>query len=161
MISLIFLLVVNLATAADQRLDARARAAFDRTAFTRPTEIPYAEGNPFSEAKRALGHVLFFDQRLSKSGAQSCASCHHAGLGFEMGIPKALGAAEMPRKSQTLLNLAWSDTWFWDGRADSFEAQFRMALTSPKALAMTEDELVRRLNAAPEYKPLFAARVSE
>lgn len=139
----------------DHALEAQMRRAFAGPAFIRPSQIPYADDLPFDEAKRRLGHTLFFDQRLSRAGNQSCASCHHAGLGWEMGIPKALGAAEMPRKSQTLLNLAWSDTWFWDGRADSFEQQFRVALRSPKALAMTEDELVQRLNKIPGYAPMF------
>ena len=123
--------------------------------YVRPTTVPYTEENPYSDAKRDLGHVLFFDQRLSKNGNQSCVSCHHPGLGWEMGIPKALGLQEMPRKSQTLLNLAWQSSWFWDGRADSYEKQFNMALASPKALGMSPEELEKRLRPVAGYQPLF------
>ena len=124
--------------------------------FVRPTQIPYATDNAYSTDKDELGRTLFFDQRLSRAGNQSCVSCHHPGLGWEMGLPKALGAQEMPRKSPTLLNLAWSETFFWDGRSADYGAQFHVALNSPKALAMTDDELVKRLRAVPGYAPLFA-----
>lgn len=137
-----------------EKQEAELRAIFGQE-YVRPATVPFTEENPYSDAKRDLGHVLFFDQRLSKNGNQSCVSCHHPGLGWEMGIPKALGLQEMPRKSQTLYNLAWQSSWFWDGRADGYEKQFNMALASPKALGMSAEELEKRLRAATGYAPLF------
>ena len=37
--------------------------------------------NPFSEPKRLLGKVLFFDEQLSSDNTTSCASCHLPGSG--------------------------------------------------------------------------------
>ena len=141
-------------TAQAASVEEQMRAKFG-DAFKFPEAIPYADENPYSIEKAALGKVIFFDQRLSQSRNQSCASCHHPGLGWEMGIPLAMGAQLMPRKSQTLLNVAWNDAWFWDGRSDTLSGQFHTALTSPKALAMSVDELEKRILAVPGYKPLF------
>lgn len=154
---LLVLMAVPLAAKADRndRLDKELRALYPTADYTRPDAPPFSEENPFSEDKKELGRILFFDQRLSKSGNQSCASCHHPGLGWEMGIAKAIGAQEMPRKSQTLYNLAWSSTWFWDGRADSYASQFHAALVSPRALNMTTEELEKRISGIAGYKPLF------
>lgn len=44
--------------------------------------VVYPAANPFSESKRTLGRILFFDEQLSTDGTTSCATCHsfaHAG----------------------------------------------------------------------------------
>lgn len=38
--------------------------------------VPFPVENPFSEAKRVLGKVLYFDEQISSSGTVACASCH-------------------------------------------------------------------------------------
>lgn len=150
------LLTTSVANAAgDDRLEKELRELYPQAQYTRQEAPPFTQENPFSEEKKELGRILFFDQRLSRANNQSCVSCHHPGLGWEMGISKALGAQEMPRKSPTLYNLAWGETWFWDGRADSYPSQFHMALTSAKALNMTTAELESRLNSIAGYRPLF------
>jgi cytochrome c peroxidase len=168
-LGMLFSLLMGLATAhagREERLEKELRELYPKSQYSRSESPPFTDENPFSDEKKELGRVLFFDPRLSRTGNQSCVSCHHPGLGWEMGLAKALGAQEMPRKSQTLYNLAWSSTWFWDGRADSFSSQFHMALTSAKALNMTTEELELRLQSIAGYKPLFekafpAKKISE
>ncbi len=55
-----------------------------------------------------------------------------------------------------LFNLAWHESYFWDGRADSLEGQILMAIKSTSALAMNEEEMVKRISGVPGYAPLFA-----
>ena len=47
-----------------------------------PTSIPMPSTNLNYKAKVELGKQLYFDGRLSKSGAISCAFCHNPGTGF-------------------------------------------------------------------------------
>src|SRR5690625_4255738 len=44
-----------------------------------PPEAPVPEDNPMTEEKIDLGHKLFFEPRLSRSGIISCNSCHLVG----------------------------------------------------------------------------------
>lgn len=45
-------------------------------AFASLPPVPTPPENPFSEEKRVLGKILFFDEQLSTSNVVSCASCH-------------------------------------------------------------------------------------
>ena len=62
-----------------------------RAEYERPLEIPFPENNPYTDEKYDLGHKLFFDPRLSGSGAISCATCHNPGLGWEDGLATGIG----------------------------------------------------------------------
>jgi cytochrome c peroxidase len=48
--------------------------------------------NPMTAAKVALGHHLFYDQRMSADGTQSCASCHIQSLAFTEAKPRGEGS---------------------------------------------------------------------
>ncbi len=47
-----------------------------------PTSVPMPPANLSYKAKVDLGKQLYFDGRLSKNGAISCAFCHNPGTGF-------------------------------------------------------------------------------
>ncbi len=38
--------------------------------------VPFPVENPFSESKRVLGKILFFDEQLSSDNTVSCSTCH-------------------------------------------------------------------------------------
>lgn len=38
--------------------------------------VPFPSENPFSEPKRVLGKILFFDEQMSTANVVACASCH-------------------------------------------------------------------------------------
>lgn len=78
------------------------------------------DGNP---AAIALGRQLFFDKRLSRNGAVSCASCHNPAKGFQDGLPVGHGVGTGRRRSMPIVDAAYSPWMFWDGRKDSMWAQ--------------------------------------
>jgi cytochrome c peroxidase len=125
--------------------------------FRRPTRIPFPSENPFSEAKYQLGLRLFFDARLSLHGDLSCASCHRPSQSWSDGLPRAQGSGHRPlaRRTPTLLNAAWGTIFFWDGRADSLEAQALGPIQAKDEMGLPLPELVRRLEAVPAYRRYF------
>jgi cytochrome c peroxidase len=118
----------------------------------------YPEDNPYTEAKERLGKRLFFDPRLSASGTIACASCHDPDLGWSDGRSRSFGHArrEGKRNSMTILNVAFYDHLFWDGRAESLEEQSLAAIRSRSEMNMGMDRLAERIGAVDGYRPLFA-----
>ena len=66
-----------------------------------------------------LGQKLYFDPRLSKSGAISCNSCHNLSMGGTDNLKTSIGHnwQKGPINSPTVLNSRFSLAQFWDGRA--------------------------------------------
>ena len=65
-----------------------------------------------------LGQKLYFDPRLSKSGAISCNSCHNLSMGGTDNLKTSIGHnwQKGPINSPTVLNSRFSLAQFWDGR---------------------------------------------
>lgn len=95
----------------------------------------------------AQGKRLFFDTRLSADNTLSCASCHQPERAFSDGRPVAQGVnnAQGTRNSAALINRAYGQTFFWDGRADTLAHQAKEPILNPKELALSEPELERKL----------------
>jgi len=128
--------------------------------YRRPATAPPAPAdNPITAAKVELGKKLFFDPRLSRSGAISCASCHNPALGWQDGQAKGIGdrGSVLSRHTPTLLNVAWSEPLFWDGRADTLEQQVLGPITAPMEMNMSAEKVVALLDAIPAYRMAFAA----
>ena len=129
--------------------------------FPRPA-VP--ADNPMSEVKVALGCNLFFDSRLSVTGAYSCASCHRLELAFTDGRARAIGAtgSELTRGAMTLTNVAYSPALTWaSDRVRSLEAQMEQPLFNehPVELGLKRDEvaLPPALMQDPRYTSAFRA----
>jgi cytochrome c peroxidase len=121
-----------------------------------PPLVP--DDNPLTAAKVELGQKLYFDTRLSVDNTVSCATCHDPRKGFADGLPVAEGVSKKKgaRNSPTVLNAAYSEQQFWDGRADTLEAQARLPLINPIEMAMPSHGAVEeKLRKLPEYPPLF------
>jgi cytochrome c peroxidase len=129
-----------------------------RTQFNRTTEIPAPDTNPITADKVALGQMLFFEPRLSGSGVISCATCHNPGLGWGDGLSKGLGhmGAQMDRHTPTILDVAFGEPYFWDGRAATLEDQAKGPLMSSKEMGMSVDASLAVLRSAPGYVEAFA-----
>jgi cytochrome c peroxidase len=129
-----------------------------RESFRRPTAVPEPKSNPTTAAKVALGRNLFFDPRLSGSGAISCATCHNPGLGWGDGLPKGVGhmGTQLGRHTPTILNVAFGEPYFWDGRAPTLEEQAKGPLTSPKEMSMSVEFALPLLRSIPGYVDAFA-----
>jgi len=59
-----------------------------------PTVVPIPASNLNYTAKVELGKQLYFDGRLSKNNAISCAFCHNPGTGFADARRRPLGSVE-------------------------------------------------------------------
>lgn len=125
--------------------------------YVRPESIPFRDDNSFNDAKYQLGKDLFFDARLSGSGITSCAACHNPSLDWTDGMGRGVGFQhqQLPRKTPTLLNLAWDELFFWDGRADSLEQQALIPVASPTEMNQPLDRAVHDID-IPAYRVLFA-----
>ncbi|WP_461537958.1 cytochrome-c peroxidase [Spongorhabdus nitratireducens] len=119
--------------------------------------VPFPEDNPYSPEKVALGKKLFFDTRLSKDDTVSCASCHDPKKGWADGIRLAVGIKGQTgsRNTPTILNTAYYDTLFLDGRVGSLEEQSLHPISNPIEMGLPHNELLDKLVAVKEYGPLF------
>jgi cytochrome c peroxidase len=114
--------------------------------------------NPLTPAKVELGRQLFFDKRLSADGSVSCATCHDPRFAFADGKKTAegIGGRRGPRNTPTVLNVMFNSSFFWDGRADSLEAQAREPMINPDEMGNdSHEQVVKRIAAAPEYAEQF------
>jgi cytochrome c peroxidase len=127
--------------------------------YARPGQVPHPEDNAYTPARETLGRMLFFDPRLSGSNWISCASCHNPALSWGDGLPRAIGHGmqELGRRTPTILNLAWAEAMFWDGRADTLEAQALGPIQAAGEMNLALDKMIDKIAALDGYRRLFAA----
>lgn len=108
--------------------------------------IPSDVNNPITDAKVALGKMLYHETGLALNPKQpegintySCASCHHAAAGFQSGVLQGIGEGGFgfglfgegrikstnyseenfdvqPIRSPSVLNVAYQDVMLWNGQ---------------------------------------------
>jgi cytochrome c peroxidase len=84
------------------------------------------EDNKPTKEKIALGRKLFMDRRLSHNNTISCAMCHVPEQGFttnELATAVGIEGRTNRRNSPTILNVAYLETLFHDGREFTLEDQ--------------------------------------
>ena len=131
-------------------------------------------GQPLS-AQAQLGHEIFHDKSLSVSGQQSCASCHLKELGHASARGLEIGGPQMQftgDRNTPSLRYLWRNTglqfdeegkasggFFWDGRADSLNAQAAEPFLNPAEMANTDKASVvaklSRTAYAAEFESVF------
>lgn len=117
-----------------------------------PTEISLDAG------KVLLGEKLFNDPQLSHDNTISCASCHNLNLGGTdqkahfTGIEGQIGDINTP----TVFNSVYNFKQFWDGRAETLEAQIDGPTHASDEMGSTWDEILGKLRQSPEYVSEFA-----
>ena len=108
-----------------------------------------------------LGHALYFDTRLSSTGAVACATCHKPERMFTDGLKLAVGAGIGNRHTPSLVGLSYSPWFYWDGRKDSQWAQALAPLEAKHEHAMTRGDLARLIlsdaDYATRYRSAFGA----
>jgi len=119
--------------------------------------IVIPEDNPLTRAKIELGRQLYFDKRLSSDGTISCASCHDPEQGFGAHTQFGVGVRgqEGGRNSPISYNRILSSLQFWDGRADSLEAQAVGPIANPIEMANTHEQAVKTLKGIEGYRIQF------
>lgn len=121
-----------------------------------PPEVPV--DNPSTTAKEVLGKSLYFDKRLSIDNTVSCSTCHDPEKGFADGKAVAEGIRGQmgPRNSPTVLNAAFNELQFWDGRARTLEEQAKLPVINPIEMGMPSFKAVEeKLKNIPEYRKVF------
>jgi len=127
--------------------------------------------NPITIEGVALGGKLFFDRRLSADNSESCATCHNPHLAFSQprrfsrGVDGDIGT----RNAMPLENLAWKDSFFWDGRAKTLRGQVLQPIQNPIEMHETLSEALAKIKqpvppdgrpappGAPDYPKMFNA----
>jgi cytochrome c peroxidase len=122
-----------------------------------PEQVPAKTAGPL-EAQVALGRMLYYDARLSKSQTVACNSCHALEKYGVDGAPTSVGfkGQHGDRNSPTVYNAAIHFVQFWDGRAPDVEAQAKGPVLNPVEMAMDSDAaVVGVLESIPEYVSAF------
>jgi cytochrome c peroxidase len=114
--------------------------------------------NPLTKQGFELGRHLFYDPILSRDNTISCASCHLQATGFthvdhdlSHGIEGRIGT----RNSMTIMNVAWSKHFMWDGSANHLDMQPLAPLSNSAEMDEKLDNILLKLNASTAYKTLF------
>ncbi len=121
--------------------------------------VPIPENNPQTKEKIALGDKLFNDTRFSTTGTVSCATCHDAKKAFtdsplktSEGIEKKTGTRNAP----TVVNAAYFETQFWDGRSPSLEDQALHPFTNPVEMGLPDHlPILEIVRSDPDYAEAF------
>lgn len=127
-----------------------------------PLEAEHPEDNVGTPERIDLGHMLFFEPRLSRSGIISCNTCHVVGAAGIDGRALAIGegARVGPRNSPTVFNAAFLGAQFWDGRAATLEEQAKGPIQAHVEMDLTPEEAMARLYETG-YLPYFEAAFPE
>ena len=122
-----------------------------------PVAIP--ADNPQTDAKVELGSQLYFDPRLSADNSISCATCHDPQMAWANHNPVDVGikGQKGTRNSGTILDAAYMDFQFWDGRAKTLEEQALGPIHNPVEMGDTLENVVRKLAAIDGYRSQFTS----
>lgn len=113
---------------------------------------------PLTQARVDLGRALFYDGQLSRTGDQSCASCHVQTDAFSDVRKYSIGVRGLPgtRQAMSVMNLAWHrDGFFWDGRVATLREQALHPIRDTLEMDETVDNVVRKLAASTAYRSMF------
>ena len=123
--------------------------------FFPPMDIP--ADNPLTMEGVNLGRYLFWEKKLSGNDGMSCGTCHLPENGFSdprqysIGINGEVGT----RQAMPLVNMGWSPTYFWDGRAVTLEDQIYEPVENPIEMAEDWNHAVEQIDADPIYDAMF------
>ena len=129
--------------------------------FTLPSGWPPVdppEDNPTTYEGVTLGRKLFYDPMLSGDGTQSCSSCHaqsHSFTDNNLQFSTGIDGVEGEMNAMALVNLAWGNNFFWDGRSVGLEAQAFEPVINPIEMHDDWDNVVTKLSADADYPKMF------
>ena len=125
---------------------------------SRPDPSNRVSGKP---AAIAFGRALFFEPRLSLSGAVSCATCHPPDGAWTDGLARSRGRRTLDRNALSLFNLRFNRWFGWDGAQDSLWAQNLRPLLDPREMGVGPGGAARLVRSDRElscsYRRAFGA----
>lgn len=120
--------------------------------------VPIKPATGLDPRKVALGRRLFNDTRLSGNSSVACVTCHdlsQGGADHEM-HPEGLNGGEGDVNTLTVFNSSRNFKFMWDGRAQTLAQVIDLSVNGPHMLASRWSDVVRRLEAVPDYVTAFA-----
>lgn len=134
------------------------------TGFSQPEHFPQAtytfNNNPVTKEGFELGRMLFYDPILSRDSTISCSNCHLQATAFadpvhkiSVGIDERIGTRNAP----AIFNLAFMNSFFWDGGVTHVDFIPINAITNPNELDETLEHLVQKLQRHYSYPARFKA----
>ncbi len=126
--------------------------------FSPLPKIIISEKNPVTPEKVKLGHLLFYETRISIDGTVNCAKCHPFSLYAADGLSKAIGnnCKINPRNAPTILNAAGQISAHWIGNRIDVEDQAKQSVIGPPSFGMPSYAAVeKKLKDIEGYALLF------
>lgn len=131
-------------------------------AFAQPKNFPAPvynlESNPINSTVFELGKKLFYDPILSRNNTISCGTCHvaanaftHHGHDLSHGIDDRVGI----RNSMPLMNLAWADSFFWDGGVFHLDLSAIAPIENEVEMDESFAHVLQKLRQHESYPKLF------
>lgn len=110
------------------------------------------------EKKVALGEKLFNDVRLSRNNSISCSSCHLVSAGGADGRVRSVGidGRDGSINAPTVFNAGFNFRQFWDGRAETLEAQVDGPTHEFNEMDSNWQQITGKLQLVPDYRAEFA-----
>lgn len=108
-----------------------------------------------------LGYQLFFDPRLSGTGAISCSTCHQPERRFTDGLPKGQAIGTSKRNTRSIVGVAYSPWLYWDGRRDSLWSQALSPLEDPAEHGGNRKQYVEFIASEPSYSAMYESIFGE
>jgi cytochrome c peroxidase len=147
-------------------LAATAVLAADATTVKPPLglpPVPIPADNLQTPEKVALGDRLFDDKRFSATGQVACNTCHDPKKAFtdsplrtSEGIKKGGKALTGTRNAPTVVNAAYFDVQFWDGRSSSLEDQSQHPFVNPVEMGLKDHQpILKIVRSDPAYVKAF------
>ena len=123
-----------------------------------PAPVYHFSTNNVTQAGFELGRKLFYETMLSANNTISCGSCHiqtsaftHHGHSVSHGIYDRMGT----RNSPPIMNLAWNNSFMWDGGIFDLDLQAIAPITNHVEMDDSMANVLNKLRASPVYPPLF------
>ena len=118
---------------------------------------PEPADNPTLPATVTLGRRLFRERLLSRDRSLACVDCHRPDRAFTDGRAKAVGVygRQRPRSVPTIVNRAWGEAFFWDGRIATLEEQVLQPIVAELEMDLSIDDAVDRLSVTSPYPTAF------
>jgi cytochrome c peroxidase len=121
--------------------------------------VPVPPDNPQTSEKITLGEKLFMDKRFSSTGEVSCATCHDPKKAFTdspLKTSQGINGLTGTRNAPTVINAAYFDKQFWDGRSPDLEDQALQPFVNPVEQGLPDHQpILDIVRSDPEYIAAF------
>ena len=120
--------------------------------------LPYLPSDdPLTVEGVELGRMLFYEKALSNNFTLSCGSCHVQANAFSDPRPFSIGTdgSVGTRSAMAIVNMAWDNAFFWDGRSTSLERQALLPVVDHAEMRNSWSVVAQRLQSDERYPDRF------